>query len=265
MDGHTWEGAVFSGTAIESITLPSTLKRIEEETFRYCKNLKSVEIPNGVEYVGRWCFTNCVLEKITLPATLAIEGAFSDCRLKFMTFTSESKFENIELIGYHGIGTEKIIISKNVTKIRGYAFSRCENLREVIFEEGSKLKIIGESAFSDCKSLKNIQLPDGLEKIGAQCFNGSGLDKLILPSSVKRIEARTFYDCKDLRSVEIPKAVEYIEKECFKDSGIEEIALPSTLKRLEIGTFYNCKNLKSIEIPEGVEYIGDSCFSSSAI
>ena len=30
---YNWEGAVFSGTAIESIRIPSTLKRLEAETF----------------------------------------------------------------------------------------------------------------------------------------------------------------------------------------------------------------------------------------
>ena len=46
----------FSGSAVESITLPSTLKRVEENTFGFCKNLKRIEIPKGVEYIGEFCF-----------------------------------------------------------------------------------------------------------------------------------------------------------------------------------------------------------------
>ena len=41
--------SAFEKSTIENITLPSTLKRVEAETFRFCKNLKSLEIPNGVE------------------------------------------------------------------------------------------------------------------------------------------------------------------------------------------------------------------------
>ena len=86
-----------------------------------------------------------------------------------------------------------MVIPDGVTEISDRAFLRCESLREVMFEAGSELKMIGKSAFEFCKnlakinlpegvkslgdyafclceSLKNIQLPNGLEKIGAGCF-----------------------------------------------------------------------------------------------
>lgn len=42
--------------AIESIHFPNTLKRIEENAFEYCRNLKSVTIPLNVEYIGNSAF-----------------------------------------------------------------------------------------------------------------------------------------------------------------------------------------------------------------
>lgn len=56
VNGWKYEGEVFYETAIESIKLPSTLKRLEYQTFYHCDNLKSVEIPNGVECIGKECF-----------------------------------------------------------------------------------------------------------------------------------------------------------------------------------------------------------------
>lgn len=50
------EGEVFFNCETESIKLLSTLKRIENRTFESCAHLKSVEIPNGVEYVEYWGF-----------------------------------------------------------------------------------------------------------------------------------------------------------------------------------------------------------------
>lgn len=51
-----YQGHVFNLSAIQSIRLPSGLKRIEEYTFGFCQNLRSVKIPSGTEYIGRDCF-----------------------------------------------------------------------------------------------------------------------------------------------------------------------------------------------------------------
>ena len=74
------EGAFFK-SAIETITLPSTLKRVEMFTFAGCKNLKSVEILKGVEHIGEGCFKGSLVEEITLPCTLKGIGtdAFAYC------------------------------------------------------------------------------------------------------------------------------------------------------------------------------------------
>ena len=65
-----------------------------------------------------------------------------------------------------------------------------------MFEEGSKLKTIGERAFEYCGSLKNIQFPDCFETIGINCFWGSGLEEIVLPASVKNIGSGVFRECK---------------------------------------------------------------------
>lgn len=46
-----WYG-VFACSSLESVELPSTLKRIEYNAFEDCKNLKSINLPEMVEYVG---------------------------------------------------------------------------------------------------------------------------------------------------------------------------------------------------------------------
>ena len=80
------EYSTFRESAIESITLPSTLRKIDAETFYYCENLKRVEIPNGVEYIGRECFRISGIEEITFPSTLKeIEGPVFDCCWKLKT------------------------------------------------------------------------------------------------------------------------------------------------------------------------------------
>ena len=70
INGIEYEGRVFYKSVIERIRFPSTLKRIEGEMCVACENLKDVEIPEGVEQIGKWCFFGSKIEEITLPSTL---------------------------------------------------------------------------------------------------------------------------------------------------------------------------------------------------
>ena len=81
INGKEYEGEVFAWSNIETIVFPSTLKRMESETFLGCKNLKRIEIPNGVKYIGEKCFRSSGIEEIMLPKTLAYidRNAFEDC------------------------------------------------------------------------------------------------------------------------------------------------------------------------------------------
>ena len=53
--GSMWSGA-FQESALESVRLPSTLKRIGYSAFTGCRNLKAIELPDGLEYLGEECF-----------------------------------------------------------------------------------------------------------------------------------------------------------------------------------------------------------------
>ena len=88
-----YEGRVFYGSGITTIRLPSTLKRIEAETFRNCKNLKRVEIPKGTEYIGAGCFWGSGIEEISLPSMLRkIEDTSFVCRSNIRTIWVEDGF-----------------------------------------------------------------------------------------------------------------------------------------------------------------------------
>ena len=76
-----------------------------------------------------------------------------------------------------------------------------EFLREVVFEEGSALRKIGQSAFQSCSNLKRICLPDGLERIGNACFLCSSLEEIAIPSSVTVIGNGAFSYCEGLKKV----------------------------------------------------------------
>ena len=83
---------------ITKITLPETVRYIENAAFWGCKSLVSVNIPNGVEKICDNTFADCTaLEKITIPNSVkSIERrAFYNCNsLRFLEIP-----EIVEVIG----------------------------------------------------------------------------------------------------------------------------------------------------------------------
>ena len=72
---------VFQGSAVEEVRLPSTLKRIEYNAFRGCRNLKRLVLPDKLEYIGRHCFDESGIAEVVFPAGLRVVGAsaFQSC------------------------------------------------------------------------------------------------------------------------------------------------------------------------------------------
>ena len=73
-DGGIWPG-VFMRSALENIEFPSTLKRIEYCAFENCKSLKSITLPDKLEYIGECCFSESALESVRLPPALKTIGS----------------------------------------------------------------------------------------------------------------------------------------------------------------------------------------------
>ena len=74
--GGMWYGVFYEST-LEKVELPSTLKRIEYNAFSNCKNLKSITLPDKLEYIGKLCFWGSALESIRLPPALKTVGNYA--------------------------------------------------------------------------------------------------------------------------------------------------------------------------------------------
>ena len=60
----------FARTTIEEITIPGTIKVIEEDAFWGCHNLKTVVIEEGVQEIGDCAFYTSTVERITVPESV---------------------------------------------------------------------------------------------------------------------------------------------------------------------------------------------------
>lgn len=118
------------------------------------------------------------------------------------------------------------------------AFDRCKRLESVRFEKDSQLKRIDGGAFSECRYLHDLVLPDGLETI----------------------EKEAFYKCDNLQRIQLPETLKYIGNSAFYQCSMREIELPRGLERIGDSAFLKCKQLQYVKIPTSVKYLGKWAF-----
>ena len=97
------------------------------------------------------------------------------------------------------IGIQHLVLLSNTTNICHKIFSRCNDLTFVDFRAVKKLNA---NTFSGLKKLKTVLLWDGLEVIGRNAFDGSGLESFTAPASLKKIEKNAFKNCLALKHVD---------------------------------------------------------------
>ena len=103
-----------------------------------------------------------------------------------------------------------------VRAIGAYAFSECTTLTDVKIPEG--VTVIRTYAFWFCTNLVSIEIPDSVNKIASCAFsNCSNLVNVNIPASLTTIEGRVFSGCTSLAKIIIPSSVTYINTEAFRN------------------------------------------------
>ena len=255
--------SAFNGcSSLTNITIPESVTSIGAGIFCYCKSLASITIPNSVTSIGGDAFDGCSsLTNITIPDSVASIGirAFKGC----------SSLTNIT-------------IPDNVTSIESSAFSRCSSLTNINVSDNNKnyrsidgvlfnkdkteiikypakkektsydipnsITSIGEFAFGDCSSLKNITIPDSVTSIGYSAFEYcSSLTNITIPDSVTSIASWAFGGCSSLTNITIPDSVTSIGSNAFyMCSSLTNITIPKSVTSISYCAFDDCSSLTNI-------------------
>lgn len=182
--------------------------------------------------------------------------------LKSGGFTVNVYSTYAEIVTYEGedsdIAVPDAFMGIPVKMIGAYAFYQNEKIEKITMPSG--LIVIGESAFQECSTLKEVIIGNHLERIEQNAFRDSALEKIDLPDTVVTIERYSFYNTK-LISFSVPAGVSSIGKYAFSGcERLEAVTLCRRLTRISEYVFYNCASLKEIVITDNVEYIGDYAF-----
>jgi hypothetical protein len=134
---------------ITSITIPASVKRIENEAFNGCEILSSVKIEGSDVSIGDEAFCNCIsLENITFPSTIKSIGSYAFTSTAWLR--AEREKNNLVIVG-------NILID-------GYTCSGKVEIPDAV-------KTIADFAFSSNYQMTDIMIPSSVTSIGDESFN----------------------------------------------------------------------------------------------
>lgn len=170
---------------------------------------------------------------------------------------------------------EKVLLTDSITKIGSSAFrstgigahSSYTALGETPdaneFKLPKKLKTIGNSAFDNCDSLRNIVITSEVETVPSSCFYGcDSLHRADFLNKPAAIEYYAFSNC-DLYSVNIPGSAKSIDSYAFyANYHLTELIFNEGTESVGYHSFADCDSLKTFTTPASLRTIGEYCFCS---
>lgn len=110
----------------------------------------------------------------------------------------------------------------------------CNNFNKVVFAPGSNIDTIGQGCFKDCDLITRVILPDTVKVIEAEAFNTcEDLEYIYLPEGLESIGREAFDYCDELSYVYVPDSCTYIGKWAFDDCSCLYISVPSSITSLD--------------------------------
>ena len=259
---------------LESIQLPSTLKKIGELAFSGAGAFSdaefiSIEIPDGVEYIGPSAFSAAKIRSITVPGSVEIisKEAFSYCP----ELTDVILEEGVREIGMEAfIACNKlrnISIPNSIETVNLYSFDDCTALE---YEIRNGLWYLGNEAnptalLVGCDNVSEIVIDPGTRAIiNRFCYEMEGVTRISIGAALCNIGKGTLMGLDGVTDIEIspdnPRY--YVKNKCIIDRDTKSLvrAFPGavipddgTVTTVSTAAFSNLQTIESIVIPAGVK------------
>lgn len=270
----------YNQNKVRTLTLPRTLRHINDYGLSDYRAITDLEIPANVERMGNYIVNNCPqLQRIKVnaevPPTLGSldnnryydEYGNSTYHYLRIVIPRES-FHAYRLVNAWNTDYNVLIggdegITVNTGKIAAGDLGHVVVEEAGYLQEVNKLIIEGELNADDWSKIKQmtnlteLDLSKALiDEIPNEAFNGRwAIDKVVLPPTLKKIGSYAFQNT-SLTSVNIPDNVETIENNAFgRVKRLQEVHLPDNLTALGGSAFEYCRNLRAVKIPSKIKVI----------
>ena len=257
------ENAFHNNTRITSLSLPSSVEKVESGAFWKTSNLKNITFADkgkGLKSLEMYAFADCSsLESIDLSNAS-------------LTEIPKKAFENCTSL-------RSVKLPPTVTKIAEDAFSGCRNLEEITGLSDCSITEIGTDAFYGCSKLKSLDFSSAtFTTLPEKAFSGlRGLTALTVPKTLTTVGAQAFSSCEKIEEVtglsdcNITSLGESAFASCtnlkradlskssfavlparafYQDTELSFIKMPSVLKEIGKDALYGCESVSKLDLTD---------------
>ena len=285
------EYAFYNCNALESVTFKAgcQLETIGKYAFRFCSNLKEINLPDTVTEIYEYAFADCSgattlklpanieklgnyafaatdsLKSVEFPASLKVTGQYT---FAYSGVESVKFNEGIEYLGLAWSSTTTTVPTTLTYSTTSGLFVYCDNLKTVTLP--SSLKGMGAYTFAYCSSLEGIELSANLELIGQNAFRGTGLKSFTVPANVTVLHNYILAECPNLTSVTFHDGITELKQYVFKASAqLTDIVLPTYVTKIGSDCFYGTAittmDLSNIKITSAISNLFRDCTKLTSV
>ena len=250
----------FDEADITSLALPSSIKKLGYESISFCTELKKVNVPASVEEIAEGTFRFCTgITDFTFE-----EGNNHFIMESDMLMTADKKRLIHLFYAEDEDKTLNVTLPSTITAIDEYALA-CRSVKEIKLHEG--VEKIGQYAFSFAL-LSSIEIPASVTFLGEAFVSWiPGLKKITVAESntcckfvndaLYNADMTLFYMVlPGNNKIEIAETVTRIGDAAIQSTELETLVIPDNVREIGIQAIIDNPKLKTVVIGSGVEEIG---------
>ncbi len=171
-------GDAFSGTSLSSLTLPASLKILDNRALHGCNQLETIQIlPGNHFYESRNGILVDTADDILVKYPAAKDGS---------NYVVDSDLVKIGDWAFEGASQlQTVTLGNNIWELGEGAFSGSG--LTALPALGNMVTVVPSNCFRGCVGLTEVTVPEGIRKIGKMAFLGVGVQEVTIPASVEEI------------------------------------------------------------------------------